>query len=51
VLRDPAAHLKSKDFAAQVAMAKAAGFTEADNPRVPRQLCALLQKPKSRADA
>jgi ubiquinone/menaquinone biosynthesis C-methylase UbiE len=50
LLMEPLGHAKAKDFEAEVNQAKEAGFEEQDRPEVIRQMCALLQKPKSHAD-
>jgi len=45
LLMEPGAHLKSREFEAEVAPAAQAGFVEIERPRVARQMCSLLQKP------
>lgn len=45
LLLEPGAHLKSREFEAEVALALQAGFVEIERPQVTRQMCSLLQKP------
>jgi ubiquinone/menaquinone biosynthesis C-methylase UbiE len=49
LLMEPTAHLKEKDFQAEVALAKKNGFKEVDRPQLIRQMCALLQNPITQA--
>ncbi len=45
LLIEPCVHLKQEEFETEVAMARTAGFTEVDRPRIPGQRCSLLRKP------
>jgi ubiquinone/menaquinone biosynthesis C-methylase UbiE len=51
LLMEPAAHLKTRDFDAEVAMACKAGFEISDHPAITRELCVLFQKPEPQAKA
>ncbi len=51
LLLEPPGHLGACEFEAEVALAKEAGFEEADRPKVAREMSCLLRKPDGGVDA